>query len=76
MKKSELKKLDLVLMYLYNNCEKASDEYRQLRNNVWFRDPDELDLLEQLSAKIKMDVYNKSLMDVCRLLGSASYLKE
>lgn len=74
--KTPISKLDLVLVYLYNGCEQAENEYTQLRNNVWFREPDDLDLLDQLTARIKADVYNKVLMDVCALLGSNTCFRD
>ena len=53
--------------YLYNKRVYAADDYIQLRENVWYRRPDEIDLLEQIMAKVRLDVINEVVTDIFSL---------
>ena len=63
-----MKRKDKICVYLFNKSLRLEYDYEQLRNNVWFKLPDQLDLLEQIIAKIRLESFNEFAKDIIQLL--------
>ena len=55
--------------YLYHRMIREEGAYTQLRNNVWWRRPDELDLLEQIISLVRIGMLTEITGDIYRLFG-------
>ena len=62
----------MVYIYLMNKEQRLIDEYKQLRDNTWFRCPDEVDLLEQIIYKVRLDTFNEINKELSYILCSIS----
>ena len=62
-------KKDLLFAYLYNKSVRLENEYEQALINFYWRRPDEVDCLEIIIAKIRLDSYTEMRNEIYRLIG-------
>ena len=62
----------MLYIYLMSKEQRLIEEYNQLRDNTWYRKPDELDLLEQIIHKVRLDTFNEINKELSYILCSIS----
>lgn len=65
-----MKKLDLILIAIYNKSQNADNDYDMLLYNIRKRNVDEIDCLELALAKNRCNVLNEVLTDVLNIIGN------
>lgn len=64
-----MKKLDLILISIYNKSQNADNDYDVLLYNIRKRNVDEIDCLELALAKNRCNVLNEVLTDILKIIG-------
>ena len=57
-----------ILLYLMNISDDADNRYNQIRDFSRYHNTDEVDLIEQLIAKVRRDTINEIKTDIVNLL--------
>ena len=63
-------KTELLIAVLCSMTVRLENEYSQLRNNVWYRNPTSLDLLEQIIALERLQAMQEITDAILRVLSA------
>ena len=62
-------KKDLLLVSIYNKCDRAECEFDEYLQRVRYSNPDEVELLEHIIRKVRRDTLREVLGDIMKILS-------
>lgn len=66
---SNKRKLELLWAYILRKGDDMVYDYKNLHNHTYMRQSDELDYLDLITAKVRMDLFEELERDIINIIG-------